>query len=97
MKQNIYKIYRSRSNIYFYKSGRLSTTSLIWAAVSRGFLFLGPLPRICLYAVEATVGKPFDGPRPPRKVLPGWTPVMWWSATGAEGIAKTLDPKLVGH
>lgn len=41
--------------------------------------------------------KPFEGPMPPQKLLPGWMLVIWLSATGVQGNMLTRDEMWGGH
>ena len=42
-------------------------------------------------AVRTMSSKPFGGPMPPQKLLPGWMLVIWLSATGVQGNILTRD------
>ena len=55
----------------------------------------GVVSLMCIVMVK--VSRPFEGPRPLRKLLTGWVLMIWWSATSAQGIKKALDPMWGRH
>lgn len=55
----------------------------------------GVVSPMCVVMVK--VSMPFEGPRPPRKLLAGWVLMIWWSAASAQGIKKALDPMWGRH